>query len=214
MDRMLVSLGLCVTNIVRLKKNALIPAAIIFALTACGEVHEVNVVLQREGGLVVMSYDEVNKSYSDTQRLFELRDSTRTLRGISQNDDYFLRADISSSVELYHRKGVSSISGPLNINGHVSLCRDTSHPSEIFVLVNTASSVPSGWHYSFILYKPQLDAIGFLNNPQEDVCAKIDRGIPNKDPYFDGSTHYLSNEIRITADELNAAMAGAAAVAK
>ena len=180
--------------------------AIFLALTtfACmPTTNEVDIVLVRDGELSLMTVEEVT-DLSDFPNM--VPGTVEIYREENVDADIFIRVDVESNRPLYHSAGDKKISR-LRIDGTLYRCDDMTVDDGVFAdsFRNEKNQSAADNFYSFLLYLPYVSADrtgNVLATPLVDLCIQIKEGIPNKNPYKNGSTKYTSNVIVITAEEL------------
>jgi len=161
----------------------------------------VNITLQRQGEVTILSTNALDKSFENSTKILEHRENY-----IDFDNDNFLRVDVRSTHELRHNEGDENISS-LELEGTIYRCESHKNSESAAAKYRLTPSSPEDefFYYSYLFYIPFIKSkdIGeILTSPPQDLCFSISADKPNKDPYKNGYTKYRSNYLKIGADEL------------
>ncbi len=163
---------------------------------------EVSITMERDGDVTLMNQDDIVADFAKTESLVSLVEDFKDV-----DFDVFIRADVESNVPLYHPDGDDKVSGDLRLRGGVFECDKgfVNYEVAAYIYRNEKNESDADNFYSLIMYVPQLMSEikgSVLRMPPVDLCVQINIGVPNKNPYKNGSTQYTSNVITISAGEL------------
>jgi len=170
-------------------------ACLLVLLTSCGDTVEIE--LEKADDVVAVSTVDILKQQYNYQNPTVVEDFVRTYeeRGGSEGVIFF---KVYSSSELIHKEGSVEISGALDLYPILYRCNESANNVDVWPFLVTEDSGNDQLLYHFIVDINYIRELDTINGDTHEFCILINKTKPNRDPYIDGSTHYISNTLKLS----------------